>query len=239
MKQTMKMTFILALLTTFTSCELSSHIERRAQIINQHEDTILQISKENRMLKMKISSLMTEITSLESKNQYLKVQLQEAKEGKRPARTIASVRPVSAGNDLVQFDVYKWKPGQVLAVAEKEFSLKNFEKSAQFFNTFKTQFPGDKSLDDQFLFQAGVASFESGKHYDWAVQNFESLVEGYPTSKFYRGAKLWMALANLKLGHHEKFFSTVEEFRMKYRNTSEWKILSTHYEKIVQRHKKN
>jgi TolA-binding protein len=235
----MKLTIGLTLLTTFTSCDMASHIERRSQVINQHEDTILHLSKENRILMMKISSLKTEITSLESKNQYLKVQLKEAKEGKRAKRTIASVRPMKGKNDLVNFDVYKWKPGQVLAVAEKEFTLKNFEKSAQFFNTFKVQFPNDKNLDDQFLFQAGVAAFESGKHYDWAVENFQGLVQAYPTSKFYRGAKLWMALANLKLGHNDKFFEAVEEFRMKYRNTSEWKILSTHYEKIVQRHKKN
>lgn len=239
MKQAIKLTFALTTLATLTSCNMSSHIEKRSQVINQHEDSILKLSKENRMLKMRISTLKTDITSLESKNQYIQVQLKELKDGKRATRKIASVRPMPAGNDLVHFDVYKWKPGQVLAVAEKEFTLQNFEKSAQFFNTFKSQFPGDKNLDDQFLFQAGVASFESGKHFDWAVDNFESLVEAYPTSKFYRGAKLWMALANLKLGHNDKFFAAVEEFRMKYRNTSEWKILSTHYEKIVQRHKKN
>lgn len=235
----MKLTTGLVFLTTFASCDMASHIENRSQTINQNEDTILQLSKEKRMLTMKISSLKTKVSSLESKNQYLKVQLEESKEGKRAARTIASVRPVESKNDLVNFNVYKWKPSQVLAVAEKEFSLKNFEKSAQFFYTFKVQFPSDKKLDDQFLFQAGVAAFESGKHYDWAVENFEGLVQAYPTSKFYRGAKLWMALANLKLGKDEKFFDAVEEFRMKYRNTSEWKILSTHYEKIVQRHKKN
>ncbi|OUR96546.1 hypothetical protein A9Q84_09360 [Halobacteriovorax marinus] len=235
----MKTVSTLLFLTLFASCDLMSHIEDRAEVINHHEDQILKLSKESRDQRMEISRLKTAIMSLESKNQYLKVQLKEIKEGKPKAREIASVRALPKGNDLVKFDVYKWKPGQILAVAEKEFTLKNFEKSAQFFNTFKHQFPGDKNLDDQFLFQAGVASFESGKHYDWAVSNFEKLVEAYPTSKFYRGSKLWMALANLKLGHDDKFFSAVEEFRMKYRNTPEWKILSTHYEKIVQRHKKN
>lgn len=239
MNASMKTILSLLFLMLFASCDMMSHIEHRASVINGHEDQILELSKKNRDQRMEISRLKTEIMSLESKNQYLKVQLKEIKEGKPKARSIASVRELPKGSDLVKFDVYKWKPGQILAVAEKEFSLKNFEKSAQFFHTFKNQFPEDKKLDDQFLFQSGVAAFESGKHYDWAVADFEKLVEAYPTSKFYRGSKLWMALANLKLGNNEKFFKAVEEFRMKYRNTPEWKILSTHYEKIVQRHKKN
>jgi outer membrane protein assembly factor BamD (BamD/ComL family) len=57
----------------------------------------------------------------------------------------------------------------------------------------------------------------------------------YPTSQYYRSAKLWVALTNLKLGEKKKFFATVEEFRKKYRNTNEWKILSNYYEKIEEK----
>jgi len=39
----------------------------------------------------------------------------------------------------------------------------------------------------------------------------------------------------MKLGEKQKFFATVEEFRKKYRNTNEWKILSTYYEKIEEK----
>jgi len=48
-----------------------------------------------------------------------------------------------------------------------------------------------------------------------------------------------MALTYLQLGDDQKFFTTVEEFRKKYRNTEEWKVLSPHYEKIVQKFKRN
>ncbi|PIK16700.1 hypothetical protein [Halobacteriovorax sp. JY17] len=240
MQKAIKLTLLTTFLTSFVSCGFVNHIEERSAQINHQEDTILQLSKETRDLQYQISKLKTEIAALETKNQYLTVQLKESM-GESPARArgIASVAPLEDATDLVKFDVYKWKPDQVLAVAKKEFSAKNFEKSAQFFYTYKKQFPGDKKMDDQFLFQAGVASFESGKHYDWAITNFSKLVEAYPTSKFYRGSKLWMALANLKVGNEEEFFIAAEEFRKKYRNTPEWKILSTHYEKIVQRHKKN
>ncbi|ATH08617.1 hypothetical protein BIY24_11875 [Halobacteriovorax marinus] len=237
MYKAIKLTVFATLVTSVTSCGFMNHIEERSAQINHQEDTILQLSKEKRELKYEISKLKTEIAALETKNQYLSVQLKESM-GEKPARKIASVAPVYDTGDMVKFDVYKWTPEQMLAVAKKEFSLKNFEKSAQFFDTYKHQFP-TKKMDDQFLFQAGVAAFESGNHYDWAITNFEKLVEAYPTSEFYRGSKLWMALANLKIGNEDKFFSAAEEFRKKYRNTPEWKILSSHYEKIVQRHKKN
>jgi len=63
-------------------------------------------------------------------------------------------------------------------------------------------------------------------------------VSKYPKSNFYRGAKLWMAMSEYNTGNHRKFASTVEEFRTKYRNTEEWKILSKYYEDINHKNKK-
>ena len=60
-------------------------------------------------------------------------------------RTIASVAPVEKKNDLVRFDVYKWKPEQILGVAESEFESKNFEKSAQFFQAYADNFSTKQS----------------------------------------------------------------------------------------------
>jgi len=51
-------------------------------------------------------------------------------------------------------------------------------------------------------------------------------------------AKLWLALAQYNQGEHQKFLATVEEFRLKYRNTEEWKILSRYYEDINYKVKK-
>jgi hypothetical protein len=39
----------------------------------------------------------------------------------------------------------------------------------------------------------------------------------------------------MKLGEKKKFYATVEEFRKKYRNTNEWKILSSYYENIEEK----
>lgn len=230
---------------SLTSCETWDHLEAKAEKINRYEKVSLHLAKENRELKLEMSRLRSEIQNLKSEKNYLAIKLDkyEQKNEVGPSsdvgRGIASIAPVKPEKDLVKYDVYKWTPSQVLAMAEKEFEQKNFEKSAQFFMTFRERFPKHEKVDDHFLFQAGVASFESGKHPEWTIHHLENLVKAYPTSKYYRGAKLWMALTYLQLGEEEKFFTTVEEFRKKYRNTEEWKVLSPHYEKIVQKFKRN
>ena len=234
----MKLLGLLTFILLFTSCDLVKHYEERARVINQFEDKALKLSKNNRNLKLDIQSQLAIINQLKSKNHYLQVQLDKLKNpSKSKVRKIASVSNLK--NDLVKFDIYKWTPDEVLAVAEKEFLRKEYEKSAQYFQAFADYYKTDKKYTDSFLFQAGVASFESGKYYNWSIDHFTKLVELYPTSKFLRGAKLWRALAYLKTNQGEKFFESAEEFRKKYRNTSEWKILSPHYEKVVQRYKKN
>lgn len=241
----MKTSGIFALLAvlSFSSCDKWDQLEAKAERINRFEKVSLHLSRENRDLKSEISRLRADIQTLKSEKNYLKIQLEKFQNKtasvKKGSRKIASIAPVNPKKDLVKFNVYKWTPSQVRAMAQKEFENKNYEKSAQFFMTFSQRFPGHKNIDDQFLFQAGVASFESGKHPSWTIEHLDRLVKAYPTSKYYRGAKLWMALTYLQLGDEAKFFSTVEEFRKKYRNTEEWKILSPHYEKIVQKFKRN
>ena len=87
-------------------------------------------------------------------------------------------------------------------------------------------------VGDRVLFGAGVAAFETGKKYDLSEKYFSKLVKDFPKSDFHRGAKLWLALSQYNQGEHQKFLKTVEEFRLKYRNTDEWKILSRYYEDI-------
>lgn len=229
-----KILAIATILPLSMSCDMVKKIEKRAQVVNNANNAALALAKENRILKAEISRLEYEIESLKSVNNYMKIQLEQNGKTRGPA----SVAPVSPRNDMVKFGTYKWSPAQMLAMAEKEFSRKNYEKSAQFFQTFIDRYPNHKNINDQFLFQAGVAAYESGKHDQWVFKNLGTLVREFPTSPYYRGAKLWMALTHLKQGKQDKFFNTVEEFRKKYRNTSEWEILSSHYEKMLQKYKK-
>src|SRR5690606_14013780 len=168
--------------------------------------------QENRLLKVQISSLQYQVAQLESKTQYFMAQA----EGKNPgiARGIASIPGMNA-NDLVNYDIYKWTPEKLLAIGEKELHFKNYDKSAQFYQELLTRFPHDKAVTDRVLFGAGVASFESD-NYQWSEKHFSRLVKDYPRSQFFRGAKLWMALAQYHQGEDKKFLKTVEEFRLKY-----------------------
>ncbi len=238
--KTLKTLFFGFALLNLASCSFVEHFEKRAQAVNELEDKILILSKKNQDLGNKLMQANYKIKTLESKNFYLETQLKDKapKPETYTKREIASVARVNS-NDLVKYDVYKWDAKEMVSIAQKEFDAKNFEKSAQFFNSYTKNFPNSKGIDADFLFQAGVASYESGKHYDWSEKYFTYLTKKYPTSKYYLGAKLWLGLSYLKQNRNDEFFAVVEEFRKKYRNTPEWNILSGHYEKIVQKYKKN
>ncbi len=81
---------------------------------------------------------------------------------------------------------------------------KNFEKAAQFYQTLVANYPSSSEIDERLLFQAGMSAFEAEKH-EWTMNTMQTLVKKYPNSKYYRGAKLWMALTNLKLGKKKEF----------------------------------
>lgn len=205
----------------------------------EFENKALSLAKENRLLNARMSDLQYTIAQLESKNKFLTAQ---AKNGTNtnsmaPSRAIASI-PKSNTNDLVNYEIYKWSPEKLLAIGEKELHFKNYEKSAQFYNELIDRFPKHHVVSDRVLFGAGVAAFETGKRYDWSEKHLSYLVKNHPKSEFYRGAKLWLALAQYNQGEHQKFLATVEEFRLKYRNTEEWKILSRYYEDISYKVKK-
>jgi outer membrane protein assembly factor BamD (BamD/ComL family) len=193
------------------------------------EKKALLLAKENRLLEKKISDLQYQLSELESKNSFISSLEQNNKE--KQTRKIASI-PIADSEDLVNFEVYKWTPEKLLAIGEKEFHFKNYEKSSQFYKELIERYPQHEIVSDRVLFGAGVAAFETGKRFDWSAKYLSKLVTDYPKSEFYRGAKLWLALSHYNQGEHRKFLETVEEFRLKYRNTEEWKILSRYYEDI-------
>lgn len=206
---------------------LESSVTAKWQAQFEYEKKALALAKENRLLQTKISDLEFQISQLESKNKFYA----SGAETKTLERKIASI-PATNTNDLVNYDIYKWTPEKLLAISEKEFHFKNYEKSAQFYNELINRFPKHKLVSDRVLFGAGVAAFETGKRYDWSEKYLSQIVKDHPKSEFYRSAKLWLALAQYHQGSHEKFLKTVEDFRLKYRNTEEWKLLSRYYEDI-------
>lgn len=183
-----------------------------------------------RKLEFENIELKSEILKLKAKNEHLA--LTNLSKRNR-SRTIASV-----DGDLVQFDVYQWSDQKLLDIAEQSLHFKKFEKSAQFYNALQVHYPNSKLVNAEVLFNYGVASFESRSHYDWAENSFQKIVQDFPASKYSRGSKLWLALAYHKSGKTGRFMASVDEFRMKYRNSKEWKVLSRYYEDIAYKFKK-
>ena len=245
---------ILLALPFFTSCNVDfKKIEAKAALINNYEQVSLKLAKENRELHAEVKRLEFEVEKLRQDKSYYNTQLggvnhrkesfheevthQETKAAPN-SREIASVAPSVVGEakkDFVEFKTYKWRAEDMMKIADKEFKEKNYDKAAQFYTSIINNYPKFKSINDEFYFKAGIASYESGVHYDWSLDHFDSLMNQYPTSHYYRSAKLWKPLTYLQMGDKKKFFATVEEFRKKYRNTKEWKILSAYYEKIEEK----
>jgi tetratricopeptide (TPR) repeat protein len=214
---------ILAILLLLSSCGPSKRWFKRIEEVNNYEKVALNLAKENRLLKLKMTDLQNEIQKLKLANKYASV---SSKVG--PHRKISSV---DEGKDLVRFKEYNWTSEELLFVAEVEYERNDYEKSAQFFHALLKYYPKFEKINDKLVYDAALSSFQSG-HYNWSKNYFQKLIKDYPNSGFYLSAKLWKALTLYKLGKKKTFRLKLQEFKELYKNTPEWKILSKHYEKI-------
>jgi len=208
-----------------------SEFKERAKTVHNYEARSLELAKEVRLLKKQNGTLEATVSKLTLEKEHLGMKLSNKH------RTIASI-PRKSANDLVNFEVFKWSAEKLLGIGEKSLHFKKYEKSAQYYNKLIKAYPKHALINDKVLFEAGIAAYESAEHYGWAVNHFEKIVKTYPSSKLYRGAKLWLALSHYHQGDMKNFMGTVEEFRSKYRNTKEWKVLSKYYEDIAYKYKK-
>lgn len=244
-KQTLKASLLL--LPFVVSCSLDMKtIEHKAAMMNHYEHVALKLARENRELHAHVKRLEFDIEKLKQVAPT-KVAIAEKEEAHSEhntehvthGRSIASVSHESMApsekKDFVEFKTYKWHADDLMKIADKEFLEKHYEKAAQFYTSLVKNYPTDKGINDGFYFKAGIAAFESGTHHDWTIDHFEALMTKYPTSQYFRSAKLWVALTHMKMGDKKRFYTTVEEFRKKYRNTKEWQILSSYYEKIEEK----
>ncbi|MBF0208518.1 MAG: tetratricopeptide repeat protein [Oligoflexia bacterium] len=237
---------MLILLPLLSSCDYMHSIEAKSRVINNYEQAAAVLAKENRELKMIISKLEYDLQALRARNSYLELKLKDNESGgvakKKGSgtrdREKASAELGTHKDENVDFGVYRWKAEQLLTMAESAFKENNYQQAIQYFSVLLKEYPEYKDVDDLVLFEAGVSAYKSGKFYDLAVNYLSSLISKYPSSKYYRGAKLWLALSQYQKGNTEFLFKSMEEFRKKYRNTSEWKILSAYYENIRNTYKR-
>lgn len=234
----LSLTLMVPLLSSCSFKEMAQFkaFEKKAADINHYQKVSLTLAKENRELRTHIKRLEFEIEKLKQETAF-KHAAKTAESGERKIASIGSesMFDLKGERDQVEFKTYKWSAEDMLKIADKEFKEKNFEKAAQFYNSIIENYPSFTKVDDELLYKAGVSAFETGKHHDWTFAHFNNLLKLYPKSAHHRSAKLWVALTNLKVGEKDKFLATVEEFRKKYRNTNEWKILSSYYESIIEK----
>ena len=198
----------------------------RVKRANRYELMAYELLQKNQILEIKISQLQSQLSELEAQKSFFALKVQ-----RKPKRFPSSViNPVDEKNDLVQFNTYRWKDRKLLSIARMEWQREHYIKSAQYFYTLTQTYPQSSLVNDKVLFQTAMASLEAEIYHPWAEQVLARLVNDFPRSRYYRGAKLWMGLLQFKRGNRAKWDQTVEEFRLKYRNSPEWKILSRHYE---------
>jgi outer membrane protein assembly factor BamD (BamD/ComL family) len=234
--------FLLLLMFNFVSCNFIDKMAVRAEKINNFERVSLKLAQKNRLLQAKINQLEFQLEKSRARSEFLALQVKHPKKSVSSvvkSRTPASIKGgVDSKSDLVKQETYQWSDTQLKAAAIREYEQKNFEKAAQFFQILVRDFPNSGELTDQTLFQAGISAYHSGKHYDWSISTMDSLAAKYPESNYYLSAKAWSALAYLQRGDEDTFWKVVEEFRKKYRNTVEWKLMSKHYDRLATKYQR-
>ena len=196
-----------------------------------YKNTALTLARENRNLRIRNNKMLFEINQLKGELALLKNPSQSGKKWSdlmKKNQKIASINAIRSPAMKKQ----NWKAEQAFFLAEKEFKKRNYTKAFEHFQSFAQNFPQHKRINDRFLFRTGLAGFET-QLYHQAAWYFEQLVEIHPNSKLYRSSKLWAGLCHLKMGNKDKFIQTAQEFKNKYQNTPEWKVLKVHYENII------
>lgn len=203
--------------------------KQRAEVVYNYEQKSLELARENRVLKIKLNQLQAKVERLANDKEYLKFKQNSS------SRAIASI-PKFDPNDLVQQEAYQWSAEKLRDTGAQSLARKEYEKSAQFYNAYLSLYPEHQDIGPETIFEAGVAAYESKKHYDWAIKHFGKIVSDYKKSKLHRGAQLWLALSYYQKGEVDEFIKVCKEFKNKYRNTNEWNIVSKYYESIMEKH---
>lgn len=198
-------------------------------VASQYE--IKKIKEENVQLKVKLKKMEFTIARYEEQNHS---------KNKDTHREIASEKEVfkivpegTKIKDHVQQDVYHWSAGKLFSLSEKEFQLKNHVASSQYGLTLLNENDSFELLDEHFYFRLGVSCIDSGLYLQEGVTVLNTLLKKFPESPLIVKAKLWRGLAFHRMNNKDEFLAMMEEFKTKYRNTKEWTVLKSIYERSI------
>lgn len=197
----------------------------KLQRIQKYQDQALLLIKENRNLAIKMSNLEYDIQKLKSQNYFQEMQITKYKD-------ILKKQLPGHSEDNDNLDIYNWRPEQLVAMAETHFNKGQYADAAKFLNYFISKYKNHPLINDELIFMAGISCYKSETCLNSALNYFHIIIQKSAHSPYFRGAKLWSGIIYHKQGKKDLFLKVIEEFRKKYKNTSEWKILSAYYENI-------
>ncbi len=191
----MKSIFVLLLLCCFGSCAKVSekisyvkHLNHKAQMINEYEKVALNLAKKNKELEIEISELKFEIQQLKTKNAYLAMQVEKGGKHEAPKEGHASETTHQEGRSIASM-----MPPENDVVEQKTY----------------------KWSPEQLLAMA-KKEFEE-KHYEKAVQYYQTLIGYYPDSKEVNEDTLFESgLCAFEIGKHEWALNSFQTLTKKY-----------------------
>ena len=199
--------------------------------------TQIKLKQENEVLKTKLSKMTGSYEDLRFEMERIQSK-GDSFSGNFSSRALASIsknqlyfRPTHTSSkktvlDYVQQETYQWDKKKLHEYFLKHWKLKQYLEASQFGLTLFFSEDGAKEFTEFQLFQLGVACIEGKAYPEESIQVLTNYITHYPKTKFFVRAKLWMAIANYKLGNTIEFKTAIEEFKDKYQNTQEWGILS-------------
>lgn len=185
---------------------------------------------ENQHLKKQLAWKQSQLVDLQNQLREEKAKSLLVKVEKK-ARSIASTE-----NEFVKEELYSLEDSQLKQIAFKYYHKKEYFLASQYFDVLLKEYPESSVIDDQTYYFAGLAYYRSSQELEQSRECFKKVVEEFPNSEFRLQAKIWIGIAYLQIGKEDKFIEVVQEFKEKYRNTEEWKMLSQYYGKMSQKY---
>lgn len=204
-----------------------------ADVKSQYE--IKKIHNENIDLKIKLQKAEFSLARLQESSVVKSANREIASDVKKSYEIFPPDRQIQ---DYVKQDVYHWSEGKLLALSEKEYKLKNYLAAAQYGMTL-VNLNSEINVDEKFLYRLGISCIESKMYLNEGIYVLGDLIKKHPESPLVIQAKLWRGLAFHRLNNKEEFIAMMEEFKTKYRNSKEWNVLKSIYDRSLASTPKN
>lgn len=212
----------------------SFHLPTLTDVADQYE--IKKIKNENIKLKLQLQKAEFTLARLQESDTLKKEMNRAVASSDKKFEILPESKKIQ---DFVKQEVYHWSPVKLLALAEKEYKLKNHIAAAQFGMTLLNEDLSNSHVDENFYYRLGVSCVESKHYLSEGITVLGELIKKYPDSTLVVQAKLWRGLAYHRLNNKTEFLAMMEEFKVKYRNTKEWTVLKNIYERSIASGKEN